>query len=129
MTVHTNQHLKIAGSLTTVFALLHILLFVLIGSGTLLGCGISVASTDADGVIGGLITSGVFAVIALVGIGLFGLVGLAGMAAAQGRTWGKVAIVIFALLMITELPLGTAYGIYALWAVFGEHEEQVYATT
>jgi hypothetical protein len=128
METRTNQHLKIVGTLTVIYAFLHILLFLAIGSGTLLGCGISAVSTDVDGVVGGLITSGVFAVIGLVGIALFAAVGLAGMAVAQGRSWGKVATVIFALLMITEFPLGTAYGIYALWAIFGNHEEeQVYA--
>ena len=57
METTTNQHLKIVGMLTVIYAFLHILLFLAIGSGTLLGCGISAVSTDVDGVVGGLITS------------------------------------------------------------------------
>lgn len=128
METTTNQHLKIVGTLTVIYAFLHILLFLVIGSGSLLGCGISAASADVDGVVGGLAFGGIFAVIGLVGILLFAFVGFAGMAAAQGRMWGKISVVLFALLMLTEFPLGTAYGLYALWAVFGDHEEErVYA--
>ena len=111
-------HLKILGMIEVVYGLLHVLLFIGLGAMSLLGCSIcSSADSLTEGMAAGATWSILWGVIGIAGAIVFFIPVLAGLALANGRGWAKIATIIFAILMIAEFPLGTAFAIYAAWAI------------
>ena len=71
------------------------------------------------------------ATAAAVGIGFFTIaiaVGtfMAGYGLLQYRPWARIVAIVFAILGIMHFPLGTALGIYALWALLSEPGRNFY---
>ena len=52
----------------------------------------------------------------IIGIGLIRL-----------RPWSRIAAIVFSILSLTLLPVGTLVGVYGLWVLFAKDTEQVFA--
>jgi hypothetical protein len=70
---------------------------------------------------------------AAMGVGFFTIaiaVGtfMAGYGLLQYKPWARIVAIIVAIIGIVHFPLGTALGIYALWALLSEPGRQYYAT-
>ena len=66
--------------------------------------------------LGGVLVT-MFGLMFLAGVvtGVLGIVGGADLRARRGR--GRVLVMIFAVLSLISVPVGTAYGVYALWVL------------
>ena len=51
----------------------------------------------------------------IIGIGLFRL-----------RPWSRIAAIVFSILSLTLLPVGTLVGIYGLWVLFNRETERLF---
>jgi hypothetical protein len=66
-------------------------------------------------------------------VGLTVLIVAAGAAAAgigilQYQTWGRIAALIMAAVMLLKVPFGTAIGIYAFWVLLSQRGREHYET-
>ena len=52
----------------------------------------------------------------IIGIGLFRL-----------RPWSRIAAIVFSILSLTLLPVGTLVGVYGLWVLFNRDTERLFA--
>ena len=66
-------------------------------------------------IIAGMSMVGVAAGIAATGVGLL-----------YYKTWGRVAAIVLAVLMLFHFPLGTAIGAYALWVLLSTPGREYY---
>lgn len=113
-----NNHLRVLGIIEAIYGLVHVLVFLAIGATSLLGCSICASSESAaEGLAAGAAWGGLWGFAGLAGVVLFGFVTYAGLALSKGKPWARITTLIFAVLMIAEFPLGTAFAVYALWAV------------
>jgi len=111
-------HLKVLGMIEAVYGAIHVIIFLAVGAMSLLGCSIC-ANSDSliDGVAAGATWSAIWGILGIGGALVFCIPIIAGLALSNGRGWAKIATIVFAILMIAEFPLGTAFAIYAIWAV------------
>ena len=91
---------------------MNILLIIIAGFVFILLAGIGVVSGDPEAVqvmpvvataVGGFLT-----VLAVPGI-------ITGFALLKRKPWARIAAAVLAILNLTNFPIGTAIGIYALW--------------
>jgi hypothetical protein len=109
------QHVKAVGILSIIFGVFWIGLGLLcLGVITGLGAGItaSTGETEAAWITG---TVGVVLGAIFILVGLPSLIG--GMGLLKYRGWARILIIIVGVLSLPGLPIGTAYGIYAIWAL------------
>ncbi len=93
----------IIGALT---ALGGVILFIgLIGAGS----SISSDAVRISGIIGSLV---------VMAFGVLGIV--VGIKLSEYRSWARVVQIIFGVFQLFNFPLGTAFGIYCLWAMFND---------
>jgi hypothetical protein len=69
--------------------------------------------------------------VAVVGVGFFTIaiaIGtfMAGYGLLQYKPWARIVAIVVAILGLTSFPLGTALGIYALWALLSEPGRNFY---
>ena len=113
------EHNRTLGILHVVYGLLHTLLVAAI-------LGFMVFVFSAAGAEPNAPPPAFFLLFALFG-GLFALIYtlpsyVAGYAMLKRKPWARVASIIAAVIEVTNVPLGTALGIYALWFLFGRGE-------
>ena len=114
-------HLQVVAALHMAFGLLSLLaafiLFAIFGLAD--GIVISQGEHQAAGIIG-------IVAVALCGfLALLGLPGiLGGWALFTGRSWGRPVVLVLGALDLLNFPLGTALGIYTLWALLREPQTQ-----
>ena len=117
----TTPHLHVLGIVEIVYAVVHVVGFLVLALMGLVGCGGCFAADTAREAIGlassSLAVSGGAVLFAL----LFAFVGVAGLALMNGRAWAKIATIVFAVLSIANFPLGTAFAVYAIWAIVKDH--------
>jgi hypothetical protein len=114
---------------TQIVAALHIALGVL----SLLG---AIAVFAVFGIAGSIVISqgehqaaGILGIIAvslgtfLAALALPGIIG--GWALLSGRSWGRPLVLVLGALHLINFPLGTALGIYTIWALLHEPVSQV----
>lgn len=103
---------------TRLVAWLHIA-FGLIGAFFMLfatlAAGGAVALADAPDLPGFLLGLGMTAVVVLTILAL--AQAASGWALLQGRSWARVAVIVFGVLGLLQIPLGTALGLYTLWVL------------
>ncbi len=113
---------------TQIVALLHIGLgiFALLGAiavfaflGLAGGIVISQGERQAAGIVGivAIFVGGFLAVVALPGI-------LGGWGLYSGRGWARPLVLVLGFLHLTNIPFGTAIGIYTIWALLNEQLPQ-----
>jgi hypothetical protein len=105
------KHFSILGALYIACGLLGlglaaIVFFALVGSGLISGDATAIAVTSTIGTLVG----GFFAIISIPQI-------IAGIGLIQRKAWSRVLTMIIGALSLLNIPIGTAIGIYALWAM------------
>jgi hypothetical protein len=110
-----------------IVAALHIALGALsvIGAIVLFAClGLAGTIVVAQGEQG---VAGILGLIAIVVCGLLVLLGLPGIiggwALITERPWGRPLVLVLGVLALINIPIGTAVGIYTLWALLSDTEE------
>lgn len=113
----TNNHLRILGIVEVIYGVLHALGALVVAALSLLGCGGCFGADSAGEAFDVVLTSAAVGGGALVFSLVFGFVALAGLALMNGRSWAKIATIIFAVLSIANFPIGTIFAIYAIYAI------------
>ena len=115
------------------FTAIGIIHLILGGIGAIVWCGVAFLSCGAAGVAaaddpaGGMVAGGLFAVILAFSLVLGILPSLvAGWGLLKRNQIGKWAAIILGVLWITGFPLGTAFGIWTLWALLSEEGQRDY---
>ena len=83
------------------------------------GIVISQGEHEAAGILGiiAIVIGGFLAVLALPGI-------IGGWALYAGRSWGRPVVLVLGILHLLNFPLGTALGVYTIWALLYESQAQ-----
>ena len=90
--------------------------------GFLVFAGIGIASGDSEAMP--ILT--IFGCAAFVLFGIFAIPGIfAGWGLLTRKPWGRVLGIVVAILDLFNIPIGTAFGIYALW-VLSDPEAEAY---
>ena len=115
------QHIRIVAILYIVLGILGLVvaLIVLVG-----GVGAGLMSGDRDAAIAGGTCATVFAIVIAV-LSLPNLI--AGMGLRSRKEWARILTIILSAINLLNFPLGTAIGIYALWALLND-ESRAYFT-
>ena len=108
-------HIRVAAILHIVCGALLLLVFVVLGAVVgafgALGPSIGVDHNLADWVGGiGMLFVGFFALLAIAEI-------VGGALLLRGRDVGRVITIVFSVLSLLNFPIGTALGVYSLWAL------------
>ncbi|TET76911.1 MAG: hypothetical protein E3J41_08335 [Candidatus Cloacimonadota bacterium] len=102
---------------------------VLGGIGMMIAGGV-IGATGEEGAVGGLAAfagTGVFFII--MGVVVFILYFITAKGVANKRNWGKILAIIFGILMLPNIPIGTVLGIVILINIFGEQGKAWFAGT
>ena len=112
-------HVMIVGWFNIVSSLIFVVLALL---GFTLFAGIGIASGDSEA----LPILSLFGCVALVLFGVFAIPGiLAGWGLLSRKSWSRVFGIVVAILHLFNIPIGTAFGVYALW-VLSEPDAEAY---
>jgi len=117
MNDHVSDHMRVLGIVEIVYGALHAIGFLIVSLLGLVGCGACIGADSMEDALGGAFAGLAISLGSILAAALFGVVALAGVALANGRPWAKVATIVFAALSIANFPLGTAFAVYALWAL------------
>lgn len=114
------SHIKIVGIINIVFGVLGlfvagVLFLILTGAGLL--------SEDPEAMT----------ILSIVAVALSSLIAvlsipeiLTGYGILKYKSWGRILGIIIAILNLLNIPIGTAFGIYALWVLMNEETEQIF---
>ncbi len=106
---------------------------IILGALTILGgLALLVASIAGSAAISGasvvsagtILAAGIFSSLFVMAVGVLGIV--VGIKLTEHASWARVAQIIFGILQLFNLPLGTAFGIYSLWAMFSREGEALF---
>lgn len=93
-----------------------IVLFLgMLGFGLFTGIGVLSGDATAMGILGLI---GTVAIVFMSVIGIPSI--LAGVGLLQRREWGRVLALVVGILSLIDIPLGTALGVYTLWALVND---------
>ena len=111
------QHVKIIGILDIVFGVLGVLagigLMIAFMAGAA-GVGVS-GEQGAGGAAAVLASVGLFGGIIIIGMSAFEII--VGIKLKAHKSWARIAQIIFGALSLTGFPVGTALGVYYIWAM------------
>jgi hypothetical protein len=121
------SHVKILGAIHIIFGALGLVgaIVILAVFGGLAGLAGTASEPDAHiaaPILGGI--GGLIALIVVV-VSLPGLI--AGIGLLQFRPWGRILGIVVSAIHLLNVPLGTALGIYGLWALLNRETEQLFA--
>jgi hypothetical protein len=115
-----DTHVRILGWLWIIFGVLGIIGALCLGA-TIAGSGF--ISEDETAI---LVTS----IVALVCGSLFFLGNvlniIAGVGLLKYKSWGRILAIILGIINLFGFPIGTALGIYTIWAMFNEETKQFF---
>jgi hypothetical protein len=119
----TNNHLRVLGIVEIVYGVVHVVGSLIVALMSFVGCSGCFAAENAREAahvaFSTLAVSGGALVVAV----LFAAVSITGLALMNGRAWAKLGTIVFAVLSIANFPLGTAFAIYALWAILASEKK------
>lgn len=119
------QHLRIISILDIIFGVLAILvgllLLVLFAVGGAAISGVSVEVEAGLMVVLGVVFGLIFALL-----GIFQII--VGVKLKQHASWSRIAQIVIAILSLGSIPIGTAFGVYCLWALFNEEGKTLFKT-
>ncbi len=115
-----DSHIKIVGIINIVFGVLGLMaagiVFIAVAGGGIL-------SGDSEAImITSIVAVSVSGIIAVFSIPEL----IAGWAILKMKSWGRILGVVIAILDLINIPIGTAFGIYALWVLMNEETEQLF---
>ena len=116
------QHIRIVAILYIVLGVLGLALALIVLVG---GIGAGMMSGDPDAAIAGGTCGTIIAVVIAV-LSLPNLI--AGLGLRNRREWARILTIILSAINLLNFPIGTAVGIYALWALLND-ESRAYFTT
>lgn len=67
---------------------------------------------------GAILAAGIFSSLFVIAVGILGIV--VGIKLTEHENWARITQIIFGIIQLVNFPLGTAFGIYSLWAMFTE---------
>jgi hypothetical protein len=107
------QHIKILGWLYIAWGGL----IALVGLLFLLGAGIAGVAASTEDAGAGLLAGGIGLVFALfiIALSLPGII--AGWGLLKRKSWSRMLAIILGALNLLNIPIGTALGIYTIWAL------------
>ncbi len=116
------KHIQIVAALHIALGALSLLaaIIVFVVLGVVGGIVHSQGEHQAAGILGitAIVLGAFLAVLALPGI-------IGGWALFTGRSWGRPLVLVLGVLHLINIPLGTALGIYTLWALLHEPVPQL----
>lgn len=116
------KHIQIVAALHIALGALSLLaaIIVFVVLGVVGGIVHSQGEHQAAGILGitAIVLGAFLAVLALPGI-------IGGWALFTGRSWGRPLVLVLGILHLINIPLGTALGIYTLWALLHEPVPQL----
>jgi hypothetical protein len=92
----------------------------IVGSIVLTSIGLFAGTTEAFAVLSAIATILAFAAIAMsipMLIGGFGLL--------KRKSWARILVIIMSVLALFKIPVGTAIGIYSIWAMLQDETKQI----
>lgn len=120
------QHVKIIGVIDIVFGILGVLGGILIIVAFLLG-GAGIGASGEQGAGGaGAIVAGVGLIGGLFAIAISGFQIYVGSRLQQYKSWARVVQIILGVISLPGFPVGTALGVYFLWAMLNEDTKQLF---
>jgi hypothetical protein len=119
------QHVTVVGALQIGLSLLTLVAGVIVAV-VLVGTGLFLVPTQGDeeaipillGV--GLGVGGFLVILSLPGI-------IGGWGLLRYKPWARILVIILAVIELFNVPLGTAVGVYSLWALLQNETEQLFA--
>lgn len=117
-----DTHVKVTGWLWIIFGALG-LLGACCGAGTIAGGGL--ISGDETAILATGITGGVVGLLLLVSSAL-NLI--AGIGVLNYKQWGRIFALVLAVLNLLAFPIGTALGVYTLWALLSGDTEELFSS-
>ena len=119
-----DTHVKVVGVLNIVFGVLGLCLAAVM----MLVFGGVATAVAADGDAEALPFIG-FAGAALVGfLAIWSLPGvIVGIGLVKRRPWARIGGIVVAVLSLLAIPIGTIFGVYALWVLFSKETERLFA--
>ena len=124
------EHVRIVGILNIVMGCLVAMIgiVVLVVMGGIAGFVSTASSVDAD-------TQAAAPLLAAIGVGVaifFLVIALPGIIGGWGllsfRPWARILIIVVSVLHLLHIPLGTALGVYGLWALLNDETRRLFQT-
>ncbi len=115
------KHVTVVGAIKIGMSILYILIAILTFS---LLVGIGFASGDEEA-LPILVTVGSAIFVFFILISIPGLIG--GIFLLKRRPWARILVIILAVIDLFNVPLGTAFGIYAIWVLIQEDTIKLFA--
>ena len=113
-------HIKAVGIINIVFGVLGL---IVAGSLFLIIAGAGIISGDPEAMtITSIVAVALSSLIAVLSIPEL----IAGYGILKFKSWGRILGIIIAILNLLNIPIGTAFGIYALWVLLNEETEQIF---
>ncbi len=114
------QHVKIIGIIYIVFGALIVFGGLLLMLGLMVG-GAALEATNTDGAEGvGAILAGVGFIVGLFVIAFGALEIVVAISLRNFKPWARIAQIIISAIGLLNIPIGTAVGVYALWALLNK---------
>ena len=121
MTQDMQKHLRIISKIMVVLGIFYLVLVVLLG---LAGLWATKNYMQAESRDVALLPAMLTGVTFLIPVALFGVLHfMTGRAFQAGANWARIALWILAILNLGNVPLGTAFGAYAIWFLVNTREE------
>lgn len=112
--IDLEEHIRIIAILYIVLGVLGLVAAVAV---LVIGAGAGLASGDPDAAIAGGTCGTIVAVIIAV-LSLPNLI--AGLGLKNRREWARILTIILSVINLFNFPIGTAIGVYALWALLND---------
>jgi hypothetical protein len=114
------QHIRIVAILYIIWGVIGLAVAALVLLG---GVGAGFMSQDADAAL----ASGTCATVVAVIIAVLSLPNLlAGFGLQKRKQWARILTIILSVLNVFQFPLGTALGVYGLWALLNEQSKSYF---
>jgi hypothetical protein len=114
------QHIRIVAILYMIWGIIGLVIAALVLLGGLGAAGAGIAQEDPDAAIAAGTCFTVIAVIIAV-LSVPNL--LAGWGLQKRKQWARILTIILSVLNLFQFPLGTALGVYGLWAMLNEQSK------
>ena len=114
------QHVKIIGIIDIVFGVLGVIGGVFLMIAAMIGAAAIGTSAEQGTTEGAAIFAsiGLFGGIAIMAMSAFQIV--VGVKLKAYKSWARIVQIIFGIFALPGFPIGTAFGVYTLWAMFNQ---------